>query len=110
MVGTGEGRSKKPTLRPIVGVAIVLIAGFVAAAIAYRQPIAEALLMRQLRNLGLDRVEFAIRRFDAVGRTTARDTRRGGSLIRLPRSAVRSEHNERGPERSRGAPRSGYHD
>jgi hypothetical protein len=65
MVGARKEHSKKPTLRPIVGVATVLIAGLVAAAIAYRQPIAEALLMRQLRNLGLDQVEFAIRRFDA---------------------------------------------
>jgi hypothetical protein len=65
MVSAGEGRFKKPTLRPIVGVVVALLAGLVAAAIAYRQPIAEALLMRQLRNLGLDQAEFAIHRFDA---------------------------------------------
>jgi hypothetical protein len=77
MVGVGEKRSKEPTRRPIatgktiaIGmtvavVVIALLAGLAAIAIAYRQSIAETLLMRQLRNLGLDRVEFAIHRFDA---------------------------------------------
>ncbi len=53
-----------PTLRPIAGIGIVILAVLVAVAIAYRQPIAETLLMRQLRNLGLDRATFAVRRFD----------------------------------------------
>ena len=57
--------NRKPTLRRIAVVTIVLLAGLVAAAIAYRQSIAEALLMRQLHNLGLDRAEFVVRRFDA---------------------------------------------
>lgn len=65
MVGAAGGRSRKPTLRSVAVVAIVLLAGLVAAAIAYRQSIAETLLMHQLRNLGLDRAEFAVRRFDA---------------------------------------------
>ncbi|MCH8891239.1 MAG: hypothetical protein IH827_09220, partial [Myxococcales bacterium] len=64
MVGAGGERSKKPTLRRIAVVAVVVLAGLVATAIAYRQSIAETLLMRQLRNLGLDRATFAVRRFD----------------------------------------------
>ena len=65
MVGAGGERSKKPTLRRIAVVAVVVLAGLVAVAIAYRQSIAETLLMHQLRNLGLDRATFAIRSFDA---------------------------------------------
>ena len=65
MVGAGGERSKTPTLRRIAVVAVVVLAGLVATAIAYRQSIAEALLMHQLRNLGLDRATFAVRRFDA---------------------------------------------
>lgn len=57
--------NRKPTLRRIAVVVIVVLTGLVAAAIAYRQSIAETLLMRQLRNLGLERAEFAVRRFDA---------------------------------------------
>jgi hypothetical protein len=71
MVGAGEERSKEPTRRPIaIGmtvavVVIALLAGLAAIAIAYRQSIAETLLIHQLRNLGLNRVEFAIHRFDS---------------------------------------------
>jgi hypothetical protein len=65
MVGAGGERSRKLTLRLIAVVTIVLFAGLVAIAIAYRQPIAEIVLMRQLRNLGLDAVDFSIRRFNA---------------------------------------------
>jgi len=54
-----------PPLRSVAGVVIVILAGLVAAAIAYRQPIAEYLLMRQLRNLGLDSATFAVRSFGA---------------------------------------------
>jgi len=65
MVGAREERSRRPTLRAIAIVLIALLAGLVAAAIAYRQPIAKALLIRQLRNLGLDQATFAVGRFDA---------------------------------------------
>lgn len=65
MIGADEKRSAMPPLRAIAGVVIVILAGLVAAAIAYRQPIAETLLMRQLRNFGLDEATFAVRRFDA---------------------------------------------
>ena len=51
-------------LRSGGGAALVLVAGLVAVAVAYRQPIAEYLLMVQLRKLGLDRVEFAVGRFN----------------------------------------------
>jgi hypothetical protein len=65
MVGAGEERSRMPPLRSIAGVVIVILAVLVAAAIAYRQPIAEYLLMRQLSNLGLDRATFADLRLNA---------------------------------------------
>ena len=65
MVGASEERSRKPTLYAIAAAVIILLAVLVAAAIAYRQPIAETLLMRQLRNLGLDQAAFAVSRFDA---------------------------------------------
>jgi hypothetical protein len=65
MVGASEERSTKPTLYPIAAVVIILLAGLVGTAIVYRQSIAETLLMRQLRSLGLDHAAFAVRRFDA---------------------------------------------
>ena len=66
MVGDGGGRSKQRTLRRIAAIAIVLLAALVATAITYRLSIAEILLMRQLRNLGLDEATFTTRRFDAA--------------------------------------------
>jgi hypothetical protein len=66
MVGDGGERSKQRTLRRIAALAIVLLAALVATAITYRLSIAEILLMRQLRNLGLDEATFTARRFDAA--------------------------------------------
>jgi hypothetical protein len=65
MVGVGGERSRMSTLRSIgVGV-VILLAGLVVTAIAYRQSIAEALLMRELHDLGLESAAFSITRFDA---------------------------------------------
>ncbi|MBW2715496.1 MAG: YdbH domain-containing protein [Deltaproteobacteria bacterium] len=66
MVGDGGERSKQRTLRRIAAIAIVFLAALVATAITYRLSIAEILLMRQLRNLGLDEATFTARRFDAA--------------------------------------------
>jgi hypothetical protein len=69
MVGDGGERSKQRTLRrvaAIAAIAIVLLAALVATAITYRLSIAEILLMRQLRNLGLDEATFTARRFDTA--------------------------------------------
>jgi hypothetical protein len=57
-------RAGELRLRRGVTAALVLLAGLVAAAVAYRQPIAAHLLRAQLRKLGLDRVEFSVGRFD----------------------------------------------
>jgi hypothetical protein len=65
MVGADDERSRKPTLRSIAVVVIILLAGLVGTAIVYRQSIAEALLMRQLHSFGLDQATFAVSRFDA---------------------------------------------
>ena len=65
MLGSSEERFRMTTLRCIAIVVITLLAGLVTTAIVYRQSIAEYLLMRQFRNLGLDRVELAVHRFDA---------------------------------------------
>jgi hypothetical protein len=65
MAGAGEERSRRPTLRYIAAVVIILFAGLVGTAIVYRQSIAETILMNQLRSLGLDQAEFAVSRFDA---------------------------------------------
>ena len=64
-------------LRSGGGVALLLVAGLVALAVTYRQPIAEYLLMVQLRKLGLDRVEFAVGRFN-TGLLELQDLRVGG--------------------------------
>jgi hypothetical protein len=64
MAGASEERSRKPTLRSIAAV-IILLAGLVGTAIVYRQSIAETLLMRQLHSLGLDQAAFSVSRFDA---------------------------------------------
>jgi hypothetical protein len=65
MAGASEERSRKPTLRSIAAVVIILLAGLVGTAIVYRQSIAETLLMRQLHSLGLDQAAFSVSRFDA---------------------------------------------
>jgi hypothetical protein len=66
MVGAGEQPTRRPTLRWIAIAVIALLAGIVTTAIVYRQAIAQALLMRQLRNLGLAQATFAVGRFDAA--------------------------------------------
>jgi len=65
MVGAGDERSRRPTLRSIAVVVVILLAGLVGTAIVYRQSIAEALLMRQLQSFGLGEATFAIGHFDA---------------------------------------------
>jgi hypothetical protein len=65
MVGVAEERSRKPTFRLIAAIVAILFAGLAGTAIVYRQPIAETLLMRQLRSLGLDQAAVSVGRFDA---------------------------------------------
>jgi len=65
MDGAGEERAHKSPLRSIAIIVITLLAGLAITAIAYRKPIAQALLMRQLYALGLGRAKFAVGRFDA---------------------------------------------
>jgi len=53
-----------PTLRRLALVGIALFATLAALAIAYRKPIAQSLLVRELRGLGLDQATLAVRRLD----------------------------------------------
>ncbi len=89
MARAGEGLFRELRLGRGAAAALVLMAGLIAAAVIYRQPIAEYLLMLQLQKLGLDRVEFTVDRLD-TGLLELRNLRVGeGDDLKIDRIEAR---------------------